>query len=193
MTKILILFHQRSMRNSLSERLRFENFATDEASDEGQAMEMCEATDYDAAIVGSDIECSALHLPKIVVADKPALESAVMALRSGAIDYLTMPIDMNMLLDRLRTLAQDESQTVPHRNHRHHPRRTNCATQPIIGKSEAIEHVRQLIGRVAPSDARVLVLGENGTGKELVARWLHLKSNRRNAPFVEVNCAAIPA
>ena len=138
MTKILILFHQRSMRNSLSERLRFENFATDEASDEGQAMEMCEATDYDAAIVGSDIECSALHLPKIVVADKPALESAVMALRSGAIDYLTMPIDMNMLLDRLRTISQDESQTVPHRTHRHHPRRTNCATQPIIGKSEAI-------------------------------------------------------
>lgn len=193
MTKILILFHQRSMRNSLSERLRFENFATDEASDEGQAMEMCEATDYDAAIVGSDIECSALHLPKIVVADKPALESAVMALRSGAIDYLTMPIDMNMLLDRLRTLAQDESQTASHRNHRHHPRRTNCATQPIIGKSEAIEHVRQLIGRVAPSNARVLVLGENGTGKELVARWIHLKSNRSEAPFVEVNCAAIPA
>ena len=193
MTKILILFHQRSMRNSLSERLRFENFATDEASDEGQAMEMCEATDYDAAIVGSDIECSALHLPKIVVADKPALESAVMALRSGAIDYLTMPIDMNMLLDRLRTLAQDESQTVPHRNYRHHPRRTNCATQPIIGKSEAIERVRQLIGRVAPSNARVLVLGENGTGKELVARWIHLKSHRSEAPFVEVNCAAIPA
>lgn len=193
MTKILILFHQRSMRNSLSERLRFENFATDEASDEGQAMEMCEATDYDAAIVGSDIECSALHLPKIVVADKPALESAVMALRSGAIDYLTMPIDMNMLLDRLRTLSQDESQTVSHRSHRHHPRRTNCATQPIIGKSEAIERVRQLIGRVAPSNARVLVLGENGTGKELVARWLHLKSHRSEAPFVEVNCAAIPA
>ena len=193
MTKILILFHQRSMRNSLSERLRFENFATDEASDESQAREMCEATEYDAAIVGSDIECSALPLPKIVVADKPALESAVMALRSGAIDYLSMPIDMNMLLDRLRTISADDAIATPQRTTRHHTRRTNCATQPIIGKSEAIERVRQLIGRVAPSNARVLVLGENGTGKELVARWLHLKSHRCEAPFVEVNCAAIPA
>ncbi len=193
MTKILILFHQRSMRNSLSERLRFENFATDEASDENQAQEMCETTEYDAAIVGSDIECSALHLPKIVVTDKPALESAVTALRSGAIDYLSMPIDMNMLLERLRTISTDNVQQIAHRCPRHHTRRTNCATQPIIGKSEAIERVRQLIGRVAPSNARVLVLGENGTGKELVARWLHLKSHRSEAPFVEVNCAAIPA
>ena len=192
MTKILILFHQRSMRNSLSERLRFENFLIDEADTESRAQEMCRTANYDAAIVGSDIEFDAVALPKIVIAQQPALESAVSALRSGAIDYLTMPVDMNALLERLRSLGDDSTDIVV-RTPRHHCRRTNCATQPIIGSSEAIERVRQMIQRVAPSNARVLVLGENGTGKELVARWLHLKSQRADAPFVEVNCAAIPA
>jgi len=183
------------MLNSLGERLRFENFTTAEAETLSSAEEMCRTATFDAAIVDGDMELEDIALPTIVVTRKADVDSAVRALRHGAIDYLTTPIDMNRLLTSLRSLSDDaEGDTeTPQRVVRHTSRRTNCATQPIIGCSEAIEHVRRMIRRVAPSDARVLVLGENGTGKELVARWLHLKSSRSAAPFVEVNCAAIPA
>ena len=195
MTKILLLSDSQSMLNSLSERLRFENFATAEAPNINTATEMCRNDHYDVAIVDGDGKfdnIGELALPTIIIVRKAELESAVEALRKGAIDYLSAPIDMNQLLGTLRALQQDEETTPPLRL-RQPSKRTNCATQPIIGHSDAIEHVRNMIRRVAPSDARVLVLGENGTGKELVARWLHLKSSRCNAPFVEVNCAAIPA
>ena len=183
------------MINSLSERLQFEDFATFKADTPSVASEICRSESLDAAIVDSDIELEEIALPTIVVTRKADVDSAVRALRHGAIDYLSTPIDMNRLLTSLRSLGDDTSgdAETPHRNARHTSRRTNCATQPIIGSSEAIEHVRRMIRRVAPSDARVLVLGENGTGKELVARWLHQKSTRSAAPFVEVNCAAIPA
>ena len=196
MTKILILSPSKSMLNSLAERLRFENFSTAEADSLPSATEMCRTATFDAAIVDGDMELADIGLPTIVVARKPNVDSAVEALRHGAIDYLSAPIDMNRLLSSLRSLHAEDDATErepQHRVVRHTSRRTNCATQPIIGRSEAIEHVRRMIRRVAPSDARVLVLGENGTGKELVARWLHLKSSRSAAPFVEVNCAAIPA
>ena len=195
MTKILLLSNSQSMLNSLSERLRFENFATAEAPNINTATEMCRNDHYDVAIVDGDGKfdnIGDLALPTIIIVRKAELESAVEALRKGAIDYLSAPIDMNQLLGTLRSLQQDEETTPPLRL-RQPSKRTNCATQPIIGHSDAIEHVRNMIRRVAPSDARVLVLGENGTGKELVARWLHLKSSRCNAPFVEGNCAAIPA
>lgn len=195
MTKILILSPSKSMLNSLGERLRFENFATVEAESLPSAREMCRTATFDAAIVDGQIQLEDMGLPTIVVTRKPDVDSAVEALRHGAIDYLSMPIDMNRLLTSLRHLGDDDNveRETPSRAVRHTTRRTNCATQPIIGCSEAIEHVRNMIRRVAPSNARVLVLGENGTGKELVARWLHLKSTRSAAPFVEVNCAAIPA
>ena len=194
MTKILLIFKSKSMLNSLGERLRFENFMTYELLDESEAEELCRTKDIDLAITGDDIELKELSLPRIVVAANPSIDSAVEALRRGAIDYLTLPINMNLLLERVRSFTLEASQSIAQRTtQRTHPRRTNTSTQPIIGTSEAIEHVRRMISRVAPSDARVLVLGENGTGKELVARWLHLKSARSAAPFVEVNCAAIPA
>ena len=194
MTKILLIFKSKSMLNSLGERLRFENFMTYELLDESEAEELCRTKDIDLAIMGDDIELKELSLPRIVVAANPTIDSAVEALRRGAIDYLTLPINMNLLLERVRSFTLEEAQSIAQRTtQRTHPRRTNTSTQPIIGTSEAIEHVRRMISRVAPSDARVLVLGENGTGKELVARWLHLKSARSAAPFVEVNCAAIPA
>lgn len=194
MTKILLIFKSKSMLNSLGERLRFENFMTYELLDESEAEELCRTKDIDLAITGDDIELKELSLPRIVVAANPTIDSAVEALRRGAIDYLTLPINMNLLLERVRSFTIEEAQSIAQRTtQRTHTRRTNTSTQPIIGTSEAIEHVRRMISRVAPSDARVLVLGENGTGKELVARWLHLKSARSAAPFVEVNCAAIPA
>ena len=195
MTKILLLSHSKSMLNSLRERLNFENIATTEAESLPRANELCRTGHFDAAIIDSEFSAQEMGLPTIIVTRTPDIESAVAALRNGAIDYLSPPFDMNRLLDTLRGINSEESnETQPQRRTtRNTTKNTNCATQPIIGKSEAIEHVRHMIRRVAPSDARVLVLGENGTGKELVARWLHLKSNRATAPFVEVNCAAIPS
>ena len=195
MTKILLLSHSKSMLNSLRERLNFENIATTEAESLPRANELCRTGHFDAAIIDSEFSTQEMGLPTIIVTRTPDIESAVAALRNGAIDYLTPPFDMNRLLDTLRGITSEEgNETQPQRRiTRNSTKNTNCATQPIIGKSEAIEHVRHMIRRVAPSDARVLVLGENGTGKELVARWLHLKSNRATAPFVEVNCAAIPS
>ncbi len=196
MTKILLLSHSKSMLNSLRERLNFENIATTEAENLPRATELCNSGHFDAAIVDGEFSSEEMGLPTIVVTRTPDIESAVAALRHGAIDYLTPPFDMNRLLDTLRGLtAVDEETITPpqRRNARSNAKGINCATQPIIGESAEIEHVRNMIRRVAPSDARVLVLGENGTGKELVARWLHLKSNRATAPFVEVNCAAIPS
>ena len=196
MTKILLLSHSKSMLNSLRERLNFENIATTEAETLPRATELCNTGHFDAAIVDGEFSSEEMGLPTIVVTRTPNIDTAIAALRHGAIDYLTPPFDMNRLLDTLRgiTATEEEAITLPQRRtSRTQTKGTNCATQPIIGESEAIEHVRNMIRRVAPSDARVLVLGENGTGKELVARWLHLKSNRATAPFVEVNCAAIPS
>ncbi|MDE7129470.1 MAG: sigma-54 dependent transcriptional regulator, partial [Alistipes sp.] len=135
--------------------------------------------------------------PTIVITSHPSIQSAVEALKRGAVDYLPMPIDMNRLLGTLRTLsssaddASGEPQGVAVRRTRQ--RRSAARSEQMIGRSDSIEHVRRMIDRVAPSDARVLIMGENGTGKELVARSMHLKSSRCDGPFVEVNCAAIPA
>ena len=195
MTKILLNFESKSLLNSLSERLQFEEFATLEIQDSAEAKIASNSADVDVAIVSDSCDITELNIPTIVVAKSPSIDSAIQALRSGAIDYLSMPIDMNRLLETLRNIENlgSRQQTTQQPTQRQHSRRTNCATQPIIGESKAIEKVRSMIERVAPSNARVLILGENGTGKELVARWLHVKSTRSEAPFVEVNCAAIPA
>ena len=192
MTKILLLSHSKSILNSLSERLQFENFTTTETTTMSAANELCQNDHFDAAIVDGDMALEDIGLPMIVITRQPNIDSAVDALRHGAIDYITIPLDMNRLLSTLRNIDNHGAPHLKSRT-RHCTKRTNCATQPIIGDSEAISHVRSMIERVAPSDARVLVLGENGTGKELVARWLHHHSGRCDAPFVEVNCAAIPA
>ncbi|MBR5132297.1 MAG: sigma-54-dependent Fis family transcriptional regulator [Alistipes sp.] len=193
MTKILLNIESKSLLNSLSERLQFENYATLPLGDMSQARRVAEAESVSVAIVDENVDITDLNMPTIVIAKNPNIDSAVEALRRGAMDYLSLPIDMNRLLDTLRKLESESPTTMPRTTQRQHPRRTNCATQPIIGRSRAIDKVRSMIERVAPSNARVLILGENGTGKELVARWLHAKSSRCDAPFVEVNCAAIPA
>ena len=195
MTKILLNFESKSLLNSLSERLQFEEFATLEIQDSAEAKIASNSADVDVAIVSDSCDITELNIPTIVVAKNPSIDSAIQALRNGAIDYLSIPIDMNRLLETLRNIENlgSRQQTTQQPTQRQYSRRTNYATQPIIGESKAIEKVRSMIERVAPSNARVLILGENGTGKELVARWLHIKSTRSEAPFVEVNCAAIPA
>ena len=189
----------KSMRNILRERLEFEGFFIETADDAEAAVRLCEKGAFDAVIADSRYELPESDVPLIVLSADNNLDSAVEALKGGAMDFLTKPIDMNRLLATLRKITDPEQQQPAHRvrngssRSRRHPNPAAAETQPIIGDSEPICRVRTLIDKVAASDARVLITGENGTGKELVARWLHLKSARCNAPFVEVNCAAIPS
>ena len=196
MTKVLILQQSKSMRNILRERLEFEGFATTVAERSEISEISCARKGYDVILAGADSEDVAkLGLPFIIVTSDGSIDGAVSAVKCGAEDYLTTPVDMNRLLGSLRRIAQrgDEEDgkaiVVPQRQRR----KANGEAERIIGSSPEIEHVRELIDKVALSDARVLITGENGTGKELVARWLHEKSSRAGAPFVEVNCAAIPS
>jgi DNA-binding NtrC family response regulator len=193
MAKVLIIEQSKSMRNTLRERLEFEGFTTAVACRDEVSERECLRRGYDAIVAGDVAEdVATLGVPFIIISPTGSIDGAVEAVRSGAEDYLTTPIDMNRLLGSLRRIVQrEESPQVeavkPVR------RRANTDTEYIVGSSSEIEHVKALIEKVAPSDARVLITGENGTGKELVARWLHLKSSRAAAPFVEVNCAAIPS
>ncbi|MBP3455982.1 MAG: sigma-54-dependent Fis family transcriptional regulator [Alistipes sp.] len=198
MTKILILEHSKSMRNSLRERLDFENYSTEATDDETEASELWQRKAFDVMIADSDYRLPEMSdIPTIVITSHPSIPSAVEALKGGAVDYLPMPIDMNRLLGTLRTLSSAAGEGKPDTQITSAPRtrqrRPSARQEQMIGRSESIERVRRMIDRVAPSDARVLIMGENGTGKELVARSMHLKSARRDGPFVEVNCAAIPA
>ena len=193
MTKVLILDQSKSVRNILRERLEYEGFSAEAAEDDTQASEMCAKIPFD--VILSDTACKVpdAGIPFIALSNDASIDSAVRAVRSGARDFLTKPIDMNHLLQSIQqTLAHPQpaaAPAAPKRCRRAHAQQAG----EIIGISPEIEHVRQLIDKVAPCEARVLITGENGTGKELVARWLHAKSPRAAAPFVEVNCAAIPS
>ena len=196
MAKVLILDQSKSVRNILRERLEYEGFSTEAVENEAAASVLCEKIPFD--VILSDTECKVpdAGIPFIALSSDTSIDTALDAVRNGAQDFLTKPIDMNRLLQSLhRTIdnpapAQAAPQQAPaRRSRRAHP----SQAEQIIGISPEIEHVRRLIDKVAPCEARVLITGENGTGKELVARWLHAKSVRAAAPFVEVNCAAIPS
>lgn len=198
MAKVLILDRSKSVRNILRERLEYEGFSTAAVEDGNAASELCAKIPFD--VILSDTACTVpdAGIPFIALSSEASIDSAVRAVRSGAQDFLTKPIDMNHLLQSIRqTLAdpprQQPSAATPAVPTRRCRRAQQAEASRIIGESPEIEHVRQLIDKVAPCEARVLITGENGTGKELVARWLHLKSSRAAGPFVEVNCAAIPS
>ena len=196
MAKVLILQQSKSMRNTLRERLEFEGIATAVASREELSDDFCLRKGYDAVIAGADtLGVEKLGVPFIIITSSGSIEEAVAAVKCGAEDYLTSPVDMNRLLGSLRRIVQREDSVSEHPPMAapRHKRKSAGEAEHIIGSSAAINHVRELIDKVALSDARVLITGENGTGKELVARWLHEKSSRSGAPFVEVNCAAIPS
>lgn len=201
MAKVLILDRSKSMRNILRERLEYEGFSTEAAEDASIAARLCEKIPFDLILSDSTGGVSDTGVPFIVLAGEGTIDSAVAAVRNGARDYLTKPVDMNRLLTSIQKVVDspDETDSAPAASSAAQPavvrrrRSSGFHTEPIIGSSAQIERVRQLIDKVAPCDARVLVTGENGTGKELVARWMHAKSRRVGAPFVEVNCAAIPS
>ena len=196
MAKVLILDHSKSMRNHLRERREFEGFSPEDVEDETAAADLCEKIPFDLILSDDGCKVPQVDIPFIVLSSEGSIDSAVEALRNGAQDYLTKPLNMNRLMQSIRrTIEEGDAEDGP--GAAKTPLRTRRAkpahTEHIIGRSPQIERVRQLIEKVAPSDARVLITGENGTGKELVARWLHAKSQRAAAPFVEVNCAAIPS
>ncbi len=201
MAKVLILDRSKSMRNILRERLEYEGFSTEAAEDASIAARLCEKIPFDLILSDSTGGVSDTGVPFIVLAGEGTIDSAVAAVRNGARDYLTKPVDMNRLLTSIHKVvdSHDETDSAPAAPSAAQPavvrrrRSSGFHTEPIIGSSAQIERVRQLIDKVAPCDARVLVTGENGTGKERVARWMHAKSRRVGAPFVEVNCAAIPS
>ncbi len=193
MAKVLILDRSKSMRNTLRERLEYEGFSTEAVEDEAAASEMCRKIPFDVILSDTGCKVPDTGVPFIVLSAEASIDSAVEAVRSGARDYLTKPVDMNRLLRSIHRTIDDpapEPAAAPARRAR---RAHAMHAEEIIGTSERIGQVRQLIDKVAPCDARVLITGENGTGKELVARWLHAKSPRSAAQFVEVNCAAIPS
>ena len=197
MTKILILEHSKSVRNNLCERLEFEGFTT-RAVDTAAAAEVIASQEpYDLMITDNVEPLVDIDIPLIVISSRPNFELAVEAIHRGAVDFLTKPIDMNRLLASIRgnvgESVSDGTNRVSRRANRPKKSAVEVVIEPIVGESEEIVYVRHLIDKVAPSQARVLITGENGTGKELVARWLHAKSTRSSAPFVEVNCAAIPS
>ena len=201
MAKVLVLEQSKSVRNNLRERLEFEGYSTEVAENADSAATMCERIPFDVILADDASAVPQTDTPFIVLSSTASIESAVEALRRGAADFLTKPIDMNRLLSSMRRVLPDDegADTAVQPVRKSAPRAKRAvaaaasAISPIVGTSDEITHVRELIDKVAPSEARVLITGENGTGKELVARWLHAKSPRAGAPFVEVNCAAIPS
>ena len=198
MAKILILEQSKSVRNNLRERLEFEGFSTECAEGIALARKMCENIPFDIILADNAEGLSDTNLPFIILSRSNDIDSAVEAVKLGAVDFLTKPIDMNRLLKSIRRAIAPPTENSAPTPGRPKPTRAKnsaeCSTiEPIVGESEVIRRVRELIDKVAQSEARVLITGENGTGKELVARWLHCKSGRAEAPFVEVNCAAIPS
>ena len=203
MVKVLILDHSKSVRNILRERLEYEGYSAEAVDDEAAASRLCERIPFDVILSDTGCRVPDAGIPFIALSGDASIDSAVKAVRSGARDFVTKPIDMNRLLESIRrTVAEPdaaggapatESPAAAPARTAARARRAQTAQPEIIGQSSQIRRVRELIEKVAPCEARVLVTGENGTGKELVARWLHARSRRAAAPFVEVNCAAIPS
>lgn len=203
MAKILVIDDQRSIRNTIKELLELENHTALVAEDGPTALAMIENEPFDLVIcdikmpimdgneVFSKIRANKHNLPVVMISGHADIQTAVDCIRNGAYDFIEKPLDMNRLLITVRngierkTLVQ-ETQTLRAKINKTH-------SWDIIGESEPIKRVKQIIDKVAPSDARVLIHGPNGSGKELVARNLHRLSNRASGPFIEVNCAAIPS
>jgi DNA-binding NtrC family response regulator len=199
--KILVIDDERSIRNTLKEVLEYENHEIDTAVDGPEGIEMFAKEKYE--LVLCDIKMPNMdgievleklyempgNAPIVMISGHGNIDTAVEAIKKGAFDFIEKPLDLNRLLITIRNALERKDLVAEAQALK---RRVN-KTYEIIGESPAIREVMEMIERVAPTDARVLITGNNGTGKELVARWLHEKSARSGAPFVEVNCAAIPS
>jgi DNA-binding NtrC family response regulator len=200
MPRILIIDDERAIRSTLREILEYENYQVDDAVDGPTGLEFVSKESYD--VILCDIKMPQMDgievlekvqqmtdAPVVMISGHGNIETAVEAIKKGAYDYIAKPLDLNRLLITIRN-AMDKSRLVTETKAL---KRKVSRQYDMIGDSPAINRIKDIIERVAPTDARVLITGDNGTGKELVARWLHEKSNRADGPFVEVNCAAIPS
>jgi len=203
---ILIVDDEKSIRNTLTEILEYEGFAVDEAEDGEVALAKIRSSSYDLVLLdvkmpkrdGMEVLAEAKseypELPIVMISGHGNIETAVEATKSGAFDFVEKPPDLNRLLLTLRNAL--DRKTLETQNRRMRQRiveQHEGDLTPILGDSPAISRIKETIERVAPTEARVLITGEPGTGKELVAKWIHEKSNRHAGPLVEVNCAAIPS
>lgn len=201
MPKILIIDDERSIRSTLTEILEYEKYTVEEAKDGEEGLKMILENDYDVVLcdikmpkmdgmeVLEKVYSSGKEIPFIMISAHGSIETAIDATRKGAYDFITKPPDLNRLLVSVRN-AMDRSTLVTETKTL--KKKVNKAYQ-IIGESKEIKHIFKTIEKVAPTDARVLVTGPNGSGKELVARAIHTQSKRANEQLVEVNCAAIPS
>ena len=201
MADILIIDDEKAIRKTLSEILSFEGYKIDEASDGEEGLKKFKDKNYD--VVLCDIKMPKIDgieflqkageanpdIPIIMISGHGNIETAVEAVKTGAYDYISKPPDLNRLLITIRN-AMDRSNLVSETKVL--KKKVN-KVQEMIGYSVPIKKIKETIDKVAPTEARVMITGENGVGKELVARWIHEKSNRASGPLVEVNCAAIPS
>jgi DNA-binding NtrC family response regulator len=203
MTKILIIEDEDAIRRVLSKIILNEdqNTQVEEARDGSEGFEMIQKSDYD--LVLCDIKMPKMdgvevlqkvqelkpEIPFIMISGHGELETAVETMRLGAYDYISKPPDLNRLLNAIRNALDKKSLVVENKR----LKKKVGKSYEMIGESEEIARIKEIIDKVAPTDARVLITGDNGTGKELVAHWLHQKSERSQKPMVEVNCAAIPS
>ena len=198
---ILIIDDERSIRNTLKEILEFEGHTITLAEDGAQGLEKAITGNFDA--IFCDIKmpnmdgmealdkmmAAGCDSPVIMISGHGSIDTAVECIKKGAFDFIQKPLDLNRILITLKN-ATDKGRLVKETK----ILKKKVARIPeIVGESTAIVRIKEMINRVAPTEARVLITGSNGTGKELVARWLHENSNRSSMPFVEVNCAAIPS
>jgi two-component system nitrogen regulation response regulator NtrX len=200
MSNILIIDDEKSIRKTLSEILSYEGYKIEEAGDGEEGLKKFQEKVFD--VVLCDIKMPKMDglefldkagesnpdVPVIMISGHGTIETAVEAVKKGAYDYIAKPPDLNRLLITIRN-AMDKTNLVTEAKVL---RRKVSRVDEMIGQSSAIIKIKDTIDKVAPTDARVLITGENGSGKELVARWLHEKSNRAKSSLVEVNCAAIP-
>lgn len=201
MTKILIIDDEKAIRGSLREILEYEKYEVDEAADGEEGLQLLAKNNYDIALCDikmpkvDGIEvlekaiAQGIGAQFIMISAHGTIETAVEATKMGAYDFIQKPPDLNRLLVTIKN-ALDKSDLVEETKQL---RKKISGVSEIIGESDAISEVKTTIARVAPTEARVLVTGPNGTGKELVAKWLHAQSNRSGAALIELNCAAIPS
>jgi len=201
MARILIIDDEKSIRSTLREILEYEQYEIDEAQDGMEGLEKIQSGNYDLIFcdikmprmdgleVLSNLQKSNSEIPVVMISGHGTVETAVDATKLGAFDFISKPPDLNRLLITVRNALEKKHLVVETKV----LKQKVFKTQEIIGDSPGILKIKETIERVAPTDARILITGENGTGKELVARWIHEKSNRSKGLLVEVNCAAIPS
>lgn len=198
--KILVVDDERFIRNSLKEILSDEGYEVDTAEDGAIGIEMLDKDHYDVVFCdikmpGKDggevldhVVSEGIDSAMVMISGHGDIDTAVECIKKGAFDFIQKPLDLNRILITVKNAAERTTLVKDNK-----VLKKKVYGQQMIGSSAALQHIRDIIAKVAPTDARVLITGANGTGKELVARSLHQQSDRSAMPYIEVNCAAIPS